>query len=350
MRFVCFVCSVFFAGIAPLCSQDWYSSNASGMALERQPVKAAAFRSEYALSMEKKLEKDIPEILIPYYKTTFTIELRILYQRGKPLRNQWIFRDPALPEQSQGITRLNASLLPDGKKQPYAEDPLSSMLPFIEVYSEESLLTEFHQITAASQRYVTLFGYKERLLLSAETRYRGRVVWTDEYKYTRNFKLRGVERRFTNVKQVPLSFRFPPPGPFIDPDSPYDSVFMGGALKDVYALQAPRVNFDTDELGRVLGERHYDQKGKEIAVVTNDWFNDRIVSVSWKAGEAWGSTEFEYSESGDRISEKNFRDGLLERSVTRVGTQDIEELYIAEKPVLRAVWEDGRKISEERLQ
>jgi len=49
------------------------------------------------------------------------------------------------------------------------------------------------------------------------------------------------------------------------------------------------------------------------------------------------------------ISEKNLKNGVLERVVLIDGETEIEELYMNNAVVLRAVWEDGRKISETRV-
>jgi hypothetical protein len=58
--------------------------------------------------------------------------------------------------------------------------------------------------------------------------------------------------------------------------------------------------------------------------------------------------EFAYDSSGDRILERNFRNGILERLVRTEGKVDIEELYLNNVVVLITVWEDGVRISETR--
>jgi hypothetical protein len=71
--------------------------------------------------------------------------------------------------------------------------------------------------------------------------------------------------------------------------------------------------------------------------------------VHWKSGDDERLTEYEYDSAGDRMLERNFNRGILERTVRSTGNRDIEELYMNGRIVLRAVWEDGRKISEERI-
>jgi len=83
--------------------------------------------------------------------------------------------------------------------------------------------------------------------------------------------------------------------------------------------------------------------------LVNTWVGDRLQSVVWKAADDERLIEFEYDNDGNRISEKYFRNGLLERSVVAQGGQEVEELYMSGRLVLRAIWENGVKISEERI-
>jgi hypothetical protein len=221
-------------------SQDWYLSNPSGMALERSPSKMTALRADWSVSVEQAEESVLPGILRPYYESGFSIELRVLYNQGKPVRRQWLFR-------SGPVTRLNASLPAEesretgakksGTEQPAKERPENETgpegeselpeggtgredgtnqldaktaqpeyqegrLPFIELYSPEYLLTELFQILASGERYSTRYRYSGAVLVASETRLDGELLWSDEYRYTRNYKLRGVERRYAE-KKVP---------------------------------------------------------------------------------------------------------------------------------------------------
>jgi hypothetical protein len=60
-------------------------------------------------------------------------------------------------------------------------------------------------------------------------------------------------------------------------------------------------------------------------------------------------SEYEYDSNSNVILERNFRNGVLERVVRTEGNREIEELYLNNFIVLRAVYEDGRKISETRV-
>jgi hypothetical protein len=49
------------------------------------------------------------------------------------------------------------------------------------------------------------------------------------------------------------------------------------------------------------------------------------------------------------VNEKNYRNGMLEREVEVSGDEETETLYLRGEAVLRAVWQDGRKIEEKSL-
>jgi hypothetical protein len=250
-------------------------------------------------------------------------------------------------------------------------------LPFIELYSPEYLLTELFQILASGERYSTRYRYSGGVLVASETRLDGELLWSDEYRYTRNYKLRGVERRYAE-KKVPekepvedtgenaseesssgeageqsdslVRLRFPPRGvSFISPESPYDYRLRTGALRDVFMTEAVTIRYNTDGQGRVIYEEHLDGDGKQTASLTNEWSAERLLSVTWNSGGVSGKVEFDYTQNGENGGERNYRNGVLERKITRDGNREIEELYRNGRPILRAVWEDGRKITEERL-
>jgi hypothetical protein len=376
-------------------SQEWYLSNPSGLALEKSPSKMTALRADWSVSVEQAGENALPEILRPYYESGFSIELRVLYNRGKPVRRQWLFR-------SGSVTRLNASLpveespeaggkqggaepggeaeqpagnrlggetepdggaeqadngteqADDGTEQPDSETKPEekrpdARLPFIELYSPEYQLTELFQILSAGERYSTRYRYSGGVLVGAETKLDGELLWSDEYRYTRNHKLRGVERRYAESGS-PIQLRFPPRGlSFISPDSPYDYRLRTGALREVFMTEAVTVRYNTDEQGRVTREEHLDADGKQIASLVNEWSGEKLAAVIWDSGDVSGKVEFDYTQNGESGGERNYRNGVLERKVTRDGKREIEELYRNGRPILRAVWEDGRKITEERL-
>jgi antitoxin component YwqK of YwqJK toxin-antitoxin module len=104
------------------------------------------------------------------------------------------------------------------------------------------------------------------------------------------------------------------------------------------------------ERSNILSQTLYDENDSIIWVITNKWSNDRIVSTLKKEGDTEYLAEFDYDSDGNRITERNFKNGILERVVYTEGNTDIEELYFNNMVVLRAVWENGRKISETRVE
>ena len=210
-------------------------------------------------------------------------------------------------------------------------------------------------------------------MIKAETFLDNAPLWTDSYRYTRAALLRGVERNYheagsyaeslqgtsSRAPAAPadidfrrddrLDLREAPPIPgFVSPAVPYDNSIMTNVLGSIYAVKAVRVVYDTDSQGRVITETRYDEDDKLIAVINNEWTNDRIAVIRWKQGTDEGRVVFRYS-GKDRISEEDYRNGVLERRVSIRDDEEIEEIFMNEKVILRAVWKDGRKISEERV-
>jgi hypothetical protein len=179
-------------------------------------------------------------------------------------------------------------------------------------------------------------------------------LWTDYYRYSRFYSLRAVERRYHQAlpeDQHMVRLQFPhmvlqaAEDEFVTPGSSYGS----GFFSEILVNSGDRVLYTTDERGRVLTETRKDENDVVLGELRNNWSGDRLASVNWKAGDNDRLTEYEYNEDGDRILERNYVNGVLERVVRREGDQEVEELYINGVVILRAIWEDGRKISEERV-
>ena len=145
-----FFSAVFFLLTAGLSAETWYRSNPAGMALERIASRTVALHSEWALLVETQNQSALPSLLRPYYNSAFTIERRFLYRRGVLNRRQWIFRDRG------GVTRINASLPPEGKTSEDSEE--NATPPFVEVFSADHTLTESYQYNAEGKRYVTRYS------------------------------------------------------------------------------------------------------------------------------------------------------------------------------------------------
>jgi hypothetical protein len=371
-------------------AEDWYVSNAGGMALE-PAFSRLAIRGKYALSVGAAEEADIPERLRKYYDPSFRIELRCLYEDGLLTRRQWTFRD-------EGETARIAAVFEDDNSG------------FIEVYNADKLIAESHQIASDGSDYIIYYYYNRGFLLRAETRLftprqeeespadqaeetapppaaeapvapaavegieaapvpralgipvteplvtaegTEEPVWTDVYRYTRANALRSVERHYIRApaegRETEL-LRFPQlilgvvaEHEFIRPASAVSPEFFS----DVIVNSGDRIIYNTDARGRVLSEVRRDENDKVIGEIINTWSGDRLVSVAWKSEQEERLIEYEYDAAGDRVAERNLRDGVLERTVRREGEQEIEELYLNGEVALRAIWVDGRKISEE---
>jgi hypothetical protein len=364
-------------------AEDWYVSNAGGMALE-PAFSRFAIRGKYALSVGTAEEAEIPERLRARYDPSFHIELRCLYEDGLLTRRQWIFRD------ENETARVTAVFDDNGSG-------------FIELYNADRLIAESHQIGADGSDYIIYYYYNRSVLLRAETRlFTPRLedaeapvpdlaaeapalpeadgisaapvpraadipsaeiivtadgteepLWTDTYRYTRSYALRSVERHFFRVPagaQERELLRFPqliigivPENEFVKPGSVFSSEFF----EDVIINSGDRIIYNTDSRGRILSEVRRDENDAVLGEIINTWSGERLVSVLWKSEQEELLIEYEYNAAGDRVLERNIRDGTLERTVRQDGEQEIEELYINGEVALRAVWVEGRKVSEE---
>ncbi|MDR3342752.1 MAG: hypothetical protein LBT14_08205 [Treponema sp.] len=382
-------------------AQEWYFSNAAGMILEPALSRLAALRSKYCLEVGTLPARDLPEYLQQYHDPAYRIELHILYERGKESRRQWVFKD------EKGTTRLVSSLNPVVKKNapqsgtpqkdappaaagPSADEPPSSPIGFIEIYDENHLITEEHQFSQDSPESIIAYFYNNQVLIRVETRLKAAgtelsgtessetessstessgtaaadgpvitTVTTDYYRYTRSNSLRSVERvyhqavseegRLTRLQFPSLGLHVRVDENFVSPGTAYSSDFLQDVLSGSDNIPGDRVVYTTDERGKVLTETRRDAEGNVLGEIHNTWSGDRLVSVSWQSGEDERRTEYEYDQAGDRIIERDYNKGTLERRVLREQGRETEELYMNGEVILRATWENGRKISEERV-
>jgi hypothetical protein len=236
---------------------------------------------------------------------------------------------------------------------------------FIEMYDENGLLSEEHRIDMEGVDRISVYIYNKQFLIRAETRIKTppseeaeetvEDYCTDYYRYSRSYSLRSVERVFhqtqgESAEPVRLSFPHMILGnaknfDFVRPGSAYGSDFFEDILTD----SASRILYATDERGRILTETRRDEEGTVIGELRNTWSGDRLASVLWVSGEDERLTEYEYNSDGDRVLERNFNKGVLERTIRQEGEQEIEELYMDGRVILRAIWENGRKVSETRV-
>jgi len=375
----------------------WFRSNSGGMPLEEMPSKIAAMREQYALVIVFTDSNDLPEHLRAFYDEKYFIEARTLYKDGKQDRTQWIFRDEdygarliavlleAAQEASQDMSQEAAQEADDeyensitGIKETKdkGSDPASG---FIEIYDEKYHLTSEYRYSEKGEKSKIEYFYNNDKKISAQA-----MLWdddeedyikthTDYYRYNRSLFLRAVERVFLRDQQITSADNV------IADNVVIDNVFMDNVVKvsfphnilaaakndffmgekfnpypdflgDLFVLKDSKLIFTTDERGRVLEQTLLsdNEEQKVIWKIVNTWSGDRIVKITKTEGDTVLLTEYVYNNAGDRVLERNIKDGVLERVVRSDGKTDIEELYLNDKIVLQAVWEDGRKISESR--
>jgi hypothetical protein len=324
----CFVCISAALDANPV----WYISNAAGMALEGT-AEVVALRSEYALSVETLSSSFLPEKLRPYYTQAWNVEKRSLYHHAVENRVQWRFVD------SDTQTRLSAVL--DG-----------AGAGTIDIYDSSGRQSEERRIDAAGNETVLQYFYQGDVLLRSVAQ----GLYTDTYRYTRSGSIRAVIRSFDEGTSQRIDFPrlSPPPFPglgddFVQVRAVWTSSFLSDVLDSVVSDGSGQIVYTIGSGGKPEKETHYDAEGNEVGVLAYTWDGNRIASVRWIAGDDERLTEYEYDADGNQTSEKDYSKGVLERTLRKEGNQEIEELYINGKVALRAVWEEGRKISEERL-
>ncbi|MCL2276298.1 MAG: hypothetical protein FWC21_00225 [Treponema sp.] len=347
----------------------WFRSNQGGMALEEISSRIVALRNEYALSISFARPSDTPVFLSRYMDVDFYSEIRVLYKDGEIVRTQWILKD------INGITRLNASFSEPEKfiEEIFDEtsrgienvvlidtvDNMEGKTGFIEIFNMDSLLTEEYRFF--SDGIITRIEneYNNNLLISSvfsiyESENEYKRLYADFYRYNRSMSLRSIERIFYSAtrnddESIMISF------PRRVMDSANDGAFISGRI-NLYPeyfggiiLEENKIIYDTDTRGRILIETLYDEEDNIIWFIQNIWENNRIISSEKIEADMNYLTEYEYSSGGEKVLERNYKNGVLERIVRREGFQDIEELYINDIMVMTAVWENGRKISESRV-
>jgi len=395
----------------------WFRSNAGGMTLEEIPSRLTALHHKYALVIDYAPPDEIEPRLLPYYNREYTVEIRVLYERGAEIRRQWLFRDES------GAARLNAVFVPlvverleeqpdeeaveeeaaaeedfefeetefmsitltdndidtiddiDEEEldelagesppddEPQAPAPINRdtaiSMGFIELFNEKSQITEEYQFFDNDSETLIIYSYNANILIKAEAQERNlggefRTAYVDNYRYNRSYSLRHVERQYYDATyRQPIRLTFP--GRVLD--AAYDENFISDKLTvstdfmgAFSAGKGYRVIYTTDIRGRILTQTMLNDRDEEIWVVSNTWSGDRIVAMRKTEGEGEEKlTEYEYNSEGDRVLQRDYHNGVLERLVRTEGENETEELYVDGNLVLKAYWVDGRKINEERV-
>jgi YD repeat-containing protein len=345
----------------------WYRSNSSGMLLQSIPSRLAALRNEYSLSIRNAQYWEVPELLLPYYNNSYSTELRVLYNEGEVSRRQWIFRDES------GMTRLTASgggsrfaVRGAGSLSEGGDDSNSGV---IEIRNWRGDVIREFQFEDDLSEWDYQYIYMDDLLLSAEIWFKAAppeetdeddpviapvfvLSYTDYYRYTRSGSLRAIDRALHEGAAELQRIAFPRLGSgisFADDDLiTHGSAYTSGHLIGNQNPEGITINYNLDSRGRILGEIWRDEKGVVIGELINTWSGDRLLSVLWKTEDEDTLIEYEYDDKGDRVVERNFSHGVLERIVINQDGMEIEDIFINGVLMLRAYWEDGHKIREER--
>ena len=379
----------------------WFRSNSGGMPLEEMRSRITALRGQYALLIDFTNSFDLPEYLLNFFDKKYFIEVRTLYKDGIEDRTQWIFRDEnygvrlnaVLFDAAQDTDSENKEAAPADKAETNVEveavniaeetkiiaakagkrEPASG---FIEIYDDKYHLTGEYRYSGNGEKSKIVYLYNGGIKTTAQA-----MLWdenekkyiqthTDYYRYNRSSFLRAVERVFLTDQRITSADNVIADNKVADDNvvkvsfpqnilaAARGRFFKGERFNaypdffgDLFVLKDSKIIYTTDDHGRVLEQTliNNDEEQTIVWKIANTWSNDRIVKVTKTEGETVLMAEYVYNKSGDRVLERNIKDGVLERVVRSEGKTDIEELYLDNKVVLKAVWEDGRKISESRI-
>jgi len=367
----------------------WFRSNAGGMALEETPSRLAALRNEFALVIDYISPDELDDFLTPFYKENYNIEIRVLFKKGEESRKQWLFRDEnqnvrfnavfrqevseteaASPESPEpdASTDVETEAVTDAEVEAEVEvAPVYKTITigFIEIYNDKTQISHDYRFTDDGGETVTEYFYNGNILTKTETRQKASAgagvssgdeylkMHTDTYRYNRSYFLRNIERVFHSpVEKEPAFLRFPARimEMAYDKDLIKEKLTPGSDFIDSYSAGKDyRTVFDLDERGRILTQTMFDSEDEIVWVIINTWTGDRISSVLKTEGDSEKLTEYEYNNAGERTVQRDINNGVLERQVFTNGNKDTEELFMNGAVVLRAFYEDGRKIAEERI-
>lgn len=322
----------------PTYGEEWFRSDPAGLPLEALP-RLVALREDYGLLIQPVAPGVLLKRLPQEIRTEVDAELllsgfgeeRILYHGGTEYQRLLTIRD------SGGHPRLS-----------YRERPGGTA--FWERYDGRGLLTEERRWSAGAQDEWIAYQYSGEQLVQAqglESR-NGTVLWTDRYYYERTGALRRIDRQYTDQTQVPLSVRVS--------RNPQDTLGAYGAdqkppveASSLAKADVPSTRYTTDSKGRVVTETRYDPSGQVVEELRNTYKDNRLsVTLRLVGGDSY-RREYAYDTAGNRVEERDYHGELLERTLKKMGNQEVEELYINGKSVLRTIWRDGIKISEERI-
>ena len=241
------------------------------------------------------------------------------------------------------------------------KDEFSNIKGFIEIFNQDSNLSCEYQFFENNRRTKIDFLYKDNILINSSI-----FLWDtetgdynpickDTYIYNRSLSLRAIERVFYIDVEITADDISRVTFPRNIKNVAAEKVQIRERLNvypeyfgEMFIFKDSKMVYDTDARGRILSQTLYDSENEIIWVINNIWNNDRIVSAVKKEKDRTLLVEYVYNSKGDRITERNYTDGILERVVRIEGDLEIEELYMDSVIVLTAIWENGIKITESR--
>jgi len=336
----------------------WYRSDAAGIAYERL-AEAAALRGEWALSIASSSAAE-----------------------GRRTETKTLYHHSEL--NSASVSLLFPSGFPESVETSYPDGYRRS-----ERYDAGRHLIEERSVDAGGEGTVVAYRWDGDRILSSEARSigaeKGEPLWTDTYRYSRAGALLSVSRTpdgtaFAQESRggLPRSIEFR------GADGETETTFFDGSGREAETVRASadgktrttvekvsyaaasdsavpgstrrKANADGtrtetafDARGRTVSETVYGTDEKKISETRFEWKGERIASRTTERNGVVLVEEYGYDEAGVRIAERDYRNGVLERTVSREGDMENELLYKDGKAVLRATYRDGSLVSEERL-
>jgi hypothetical protein len=329
----------------------WYRSNSLAMTLELLPSRSVAQSYEYSLSVETvdpaTLPEALPRLLASHYETVYKVELRVFYEGTKEQRRQWIIRD------WRDVIRLSSS----GTSRFFGTGSDGPRTGSIEFMDAAGLLLRETSYEEDFSEWEYRFSYSQNMLIRTETWHRIPprpfvLVSTDTFRYTRSGSIRAMDRIMHQRAGLRSRVSFPRLGPDLSPIvqvRAHSTALLSAFFQDIHFPEGSRIIYNFDGRGRIITELWREQDGSLLGEFSNTWADDRLQTILWRSADDERLIEFDFDLEGNRIAERNIRKGILERSVRSQGDRDEEEIYMNGRLVLRAFWEDGIKVSEERI-
>jgi YD repeat-containing protein len=271
-----------------------------------------------------------------------------------------VFDEESPDELEFAPVNLSEDFLDEGIPNPESAPVMKNVAStgFIEIFNEKTQIIEDHWLYEDDSEFQIFYSYNENTMVKSEAYNKSPdlapvKIYTDSYRYNRSFSLRHVERLYHGeTEPEPVRLTFPSrvleaakDQNFLTERLYLSSEFFGASS----AGEGFRMVFETDGKGRILTQSLLNSEDEELWVIINTWSGDRIISTKKTEDEDEKLTEYEYDGEGNRLVQRDIHNGEMERVVYTDGARETEELYMNGVMVMKAYWENGRKISEERV-